>query len=145
MSHLSLYNENNGASTTKRRVSYFYSPSSGHYYYGASHPMKPHRLKLAHHLILSYGLYRSMSVYRPHLASASEMSSFHTEDYISFLSRISPDNLRNFTSQMSKFNAGEFTDCPVFDGLFEFCQIYSGCSIDAAIKLNNDAADVAIK
>lgn len=25
--------------------------------------MKPHRLKLAHHLILSYGLYRKMEVY----------------------------------------------------------------------------------
>jgi len=27
----------------------------GHYYYGPGHPMKPHRLKLAHHLILTYG------------------------------------------------------------------------------------------
>ncbi|GMI33243.1 hypothetical protein TeGR_g11679, partial [Tetraparma gracilis] len=34
--------------------------------------------------------------------------------------------------------------CPVFDGLFEFCQTYAGGSIDAAIKLNNDAADIAI-
>jgi histone deacetylase 1/2 len=99
--------------------------------------MKPHRLKLAHHLILSYGLYQKMEVYRPHLASASEMTAFHSEDYISFLSRITPDNLRNFSTQMSKFNAGEFTDCPVFDNLFEFTQIYAGCSIDAAIKLNN--------
>jgi hypothetical protein len=23
-------------------------------------------------------------------------------------------------------NLGELTDCPVFDGLFDFCQIYSG-------------------
>ena len=40
----------------------------GHYYYGPGHPMKPHRLKLAHHLILTYGLYRKMEVYRPHRA-----------------------------------------------------------------------------
>ena len=105
---------------------------------------QPHRLKLAHHLILSYGLYQKMSVYRPHLASSSEMTTFHSEDYISFLSRITPDNLRNFSAQMQKFNAGEFTDCPVFDNLFEFCQIYSGCSIDAAIKLNNSQSDIAI-
>ena len=64
------------------------------------------------------------------------MTAFHSEDYISFLSRITPDNLRNFSTQMSKFNAGEFTDCPVFDNLFEFTQIYSGCSIDAAIKVS---------
>ena len=43
----------------------------GHYYYGPGHPMKPHRLKLAHHLLLSYNLYREMDVYRPHLASST--------------------------------------------------------------------------
>lgn len=43
----------------------------GHYYYGPGHPMKPHRLKLAHHLLLSYNLYREMDVYRPHLATTS--------------------------------------------------------------------------
>ena len=106
--------------------------------------MKPHRLKLAHHLILSYGLYRKMSVYRPHLATAQEMTPFHSEDYISFLSRITPDNLRNFTTQMTKFNAGEFTDCPVFEGLFEFTSIYTGCSLDSAIKLNNNQTDIAV-
>lgn len=35
----------------------------GHYYYGPGHPMKPHRLKLTHHLILSYNLYRRLEVY----------------------------------------------------------------------------------
>jgi acetoin utilization deacetylase AcuC-like enzyme len=35
----------------------------GHHYYGPGHPMKPHRLKLAHHLIQAYGLYRKMEVY----------------------------------------------------------------------------------
>lgn len=43
----------------------------GHYYYGPGHPMKPHRLKLTHHLLLSYGLYRKMDVYRPHRAEVS--------------------------------------------------------------------------
>lgn len=33
--------------------------------------MKPHRLKLAHHLLLSYNLYREMDVYRPHLATGA--------------------------------------------------------------------------
>ena len=46
----------------------FASGDMGHYYYGPGHPMKPHRLKLAHHLILTYGLYRKMEVYRPHRA-----------------------------------------------------------------------------
>ena len=106
--------------------------------------MKPHRLKLAHHLILSYGLYKEMECYRPHPASPGEMAAFHSEDYVQFLSRITPDNLRQFSSQMQKFNAGEYTDCPVFDGLFEFTQLYTGASIDGAIKLNNGETDIAI-
>jgi hypothetical protein len=35
----------------------------GHHYYGPGHPMKPARLKLAHHLILAYGLYRKLEIY----------------------------------------------------------------------------------
>jgi histone deacetylase 1/2 len=65
----------------------------GHFYYGPGHPMKPHRLKLTHHLILSSGLYRKLDVYRPHLASAAEMTRFHSDDYVAFLQRVSPDNV----------------------------------------------------
>ena len=61
----------------KRRISYFFDGEVPHFYYGPGHPMKPHRLKLTHHLLLSFGLYRRMDVYRPHLASAAEMSRFH--------------------------------------------------------------------
>jgi len=106
--------------------------------------MKPHRLKLAHHLILSYNLYSKMSCYRPHMASERELVAFHGEEYVSFLRRVGPDNLRNFTSQMQKFNAGEFTDCPVFDGLYEFTRTYTGCSLDGAVKLNTSQTDIAI-
>lgn len=35
----------------------------GHFYYGPGHPMKPHRLKLAHHLVVNYDLYRKMDVF----------------------------------------------------------------------------------
>jgi len=45
---------------------------------------------------------------------------------------------------MQKFNAGEFTDCPVFDGLFEFTRTYTGCSLDGAVKLNSNQTDIAI-
>ena len=45
---------------------------------------------------------------------------------------------------MQKFGVGEFTDCPVFDGLYDFCATYSGCSIDSAVKLNHGLTDIAI-
>jgi acetoin utilization deacetylase AcuC-like enzyme len=35
-------------------------------------------------------------------------------------------------------------DCPVFDGLFEFCQISAGGSVGGAVKLNHGQADIAI-
>jgi len=122
--------------SSKQRVSYFYQPDVGHFYYGPSHPMKPHRITMAHHLILSYGLYRKMECYRSHPASSQEMSAFHSEDYINFLSKVNPDNLRLYANHMQRFNVGEYTDCPVFDGLYEFTQLYTGASLDGAVKLN---------
>jgi len=37
------------------------------------------------------------------------------------------DNMSDFVRQLQRFNVGE--DCPVFDGLFEFCQLYASGSI----------------
>mmetsp|Transcript_7750 Transcript_7750/g.20575 ORF Transcript_7750/g.20575 Transcript_7750/m.20575 type:complete len:432 (-) Transcript_7750:26-1321(-) len=128
----------------KQRVSYFYDTDVGHFYYGPGHPMKPHRIKMAHHLILSTGLYRKLDVYRPHLAAPLEMTRFHSDDYVKFLSKVSPESTRPFLQQMAQFNVGECTDCPVYEGLFEFQQIASGASIDGAVKLNHGACDVAI-
>ncbi|ETW00932.1 hypothetical protein H310_06587 [Aphanomyces invadans] len=128
----------------KSRVSYFYHPEEGNFYYGPGHPMKPHRLKLAHHLVLNYDLFRKMEVFEPHWASSEEVKAFHTADYVEFLKKISPSNEKQYQSDVNKFNVGEFTDCPVFDGIFNFCQIYSGGSLDAAYRLNHGLTDVAI-
>lgn len=35
----------------------------GNYYYGQGHPMKPHRIRMTHNLLLNYGLYRKMEIY----------------------------------------------------------------------------------
>ena len=49
------------------------------------------------------------------------MTKFHSDDYIRFLRSIRPDNMGEYNKQMQRFNVGE--DCPVFDGLYEFCQV----------------------
>ena len=54
-----------------QRVAYYYKEDVGHHYYGPGHPMKPIRMKLAHHLILTYGLYRKMECY----VSSKELAS----------------------------------------------------------------------
>jgi histone deacetylase 1/2 len=42
--------------TNSRRVAYFYDPDVGNYVYYLGHPMKPHRIRMAHNLIVNYGL-----------------------------------------------------------------------------------------
>ena len=70
------------------------------------------------------------------------MAKFHSDEYVRFLRMITPDNMSEYTKQMQRFNVGE--DCPVFDGLYNFCQASSGGSIGGAVKLNKGSADVAI-
>lgn len=106
--------------------------------------MKPHRLKLAHHLILGYNLYKDMDCYRPAPATAGELAQFHSDDYVQFLSKVTPDNLRHYTSVIAKYNAGDTTDCPVFDGVYEFTQLYTGASLDGALQLNQGLTDIAV-
>lgn len=83
-----------------------------------------------------------MEIYRPHKATQEEMTKFHSDDYIKFLRSIRPDNMSEFNKQMQRFNVGE--DCPVFDGLYEFCQLSTGGSIAGAVKLNKQATDIAV-
>lgn len=128
--------------TTRPRVAYYYDFDVGNYYYGPGHPMKPHRIRMAHNLVLNYGLYKKMEVYRPHRATFEDMTKFHSDEYVSFLRDVSPDATDATQPDMTRFNVGE--DCPVFDGLYEFCQLSAGGSLAGAAKLNCNQADIAI-
>ena len=127
---------------SKDRICYFYDSDVGTGYYGNNHPMKPHRLAMTHHLVLSYDLHRRMEVYRPRRSYPVEMTQYHAEDYVEFLSRITPDTASEHMQSMQRFNLGE--DCPIFDGLFDFCKLYTGGSIDGAVRLNHGMSDIAI-
>ena len=176
---------------SKDRISYFYDSDVGTSYYGNNHPMKPHRLAMTHHLVLSYDLHKHLEVYvstvssrrprvrhvaarererrrgssprlepssrdtdsvskhprsrpvkRPRRSYPVEMATFHAEDYVDFLSKITPDTQHEHATSMQKYNLGE--DCPIFDGLFDFCKLYTGGSIDGAVRLNHGLSDIAI-
>lgn len=50
---------------------------------------------------------------------------FYHAEYLTFLSKVTPSNQREYKDQVTRFNlgvAGE-ADCPVFDGMFEYCQV----------------------
>lgn len=104
--------------------------------------MKPHRIRMTHSLVMNYGLYKKMEIYRAKPASKFEMTQFHTDEYIDFLSKVTPDNMDQFAKEQGKYNVGD--DCPVFDGLFEFCGISAGGSMEGAARLNRNKCDIAI-
>lgn len=131
----------NGSHSNKR-VAYFYDSDVGNYAYVAGHPMKPHRIRMTHSLIMNYGLYKKMEIYRAKPATKQEMCQFHTDEYIDFLSKVTPDNMESFVKEQGKYNVGD--DCPVFDGLFEFCGISGGGSMEGAARLNRGKCDIAI-
>ncbi|KAH7406497.1 histone deacetylase 2 [Phaeosphaeria sp. MPI-PUGE-AT-0046c] len=133
---------NLGETSRGKKVAYFYDSDVGNYAYVAGHPMKPHRIRMAHSLIMNYGLYTKMEIYRAKPASKYEMTQFHTDEYIEFLHKVTPDNMDNFLKEQSKYNVGD--DCPVFDGLFEFCGISAGGTMEGAARLNRGKCDVAV-
>lgn len=117
--------------------------------------MKPHRIRMAHNLIVHYSLHRRMEINRPFPAASSDIRRFHSDDYVDFLSTVSPELCaansisssvssldHSHSRHLKRFNVGD--DCPVFPGLFSFCQASAGGSIGAAVKLNRKDADIAI-
>ena len=159
----------------KDKVAYFYDSDVGNYAYVAGHPMKPHRIRVAHSLIMNYGCYQYMEIYvssslalgytpldshfqtrlwssgehllivssqRAKPATKYEMTQFHTDDYVDFLQKVTPDNMENHGKEQTKYNVGD--DCPVFDGLFEFCGISAGGSMEGAARLNRQKCEIAI-
>lgn len=129
-------------SLSKHRIAYFYDEDIGNYYYAHNHPMKPIRVSMTHSLVLGYGLHQHLEVFHPRRAAPEEMMRFHTPGYIKFLQTADP-SINNVASAESKqYNIGY--DCPVFDNMFEFCQISAGGSISAAQRLNYNLCDVAI-
>ena len=79
-------------------------------------------------------------------ATKREMTQFHSDEYVEFLARVTPGNMNSYIKEQHKCvhftfhcalmlmlitctsgNVGD--DCPVFDGLFEFCSISAGGSM----------------
>lgn len=131
-----------GPDGVKRKVCYFYDPEVGNYYYGQGHPMKPHRIRMTHALLAHYGLLQHMQVLKPFPARDRDLCRFHADDYVAFLRSITPESQQDQLRQLKRFNVGE--DCPVFDGLYSFCQTYAGGSVGGAVKLNHGLCDIAI-
>ncbi|KAL1222116.1 Histone deacetylase 7 [Cardamine amara subsp. amara] len=136
-----------GPDGRKRRVSYFYEPKIGDYFYGNDQPTKRERIRMTHTLILSYKLDRYIDeINRPDFAAASDFETFHSPDYVKFLSSVTPATITDpsVTQDLERFNINVECDGPVYHNLFDYCRAYAGGSISAAAKLNRQEADIAI-
>lgn len=90
--------------------------------------MKPFRVQLTNDLIVKYQLYRAMKVYRPMPASDQDMQKFHSYEYVLHLKSVKAENISNDMKLfLKRFQIGTSEmDCPIFDGMFDFCQISAG-------------------
>ncbi|KAH7887373.1 hypothetical protein F5I97DRAFT_1859942 [Phlebopus sp. FC_14] len=127
---------------SKRRVAYYYDADVGAYTYGLGHPMKPHRMRVTHDLVSAYGMLDKMQVLRAKRTTPESMTAFHTDEYIHFLNRVTPETAEELTYHGTRFLMGE--DNPAFEGVFEFCSISAGGSIAAAQRITSGATDIAI-
>ncbi|KAG2754481.1 histone deacetylase complex catalytic component RPD3 [Suillus brevipes Sb2] len=126
----------------KKRVCYFFDSDIGGFHYGPGHPMKPTRIRMCHSLVMNYGLYKKMEIFCAKPATKREMTQFHSDEYVEFLSRITPSNMNSYIKEQHKYNVGD--DCPVFDGLFDYCSISAGGSMEGAARLSRDKCDIAV-
>eukprot|EP00201_Polytomella_parva_P010780 CAMPEP_0175067836 /NCGR_PEP_ID=MMETSP0052_2-20121109/17324_1 /TAXON_ID=51329 ORGANISM="Polytomella parva, Strain SAG 63-3" /NCGR_SAMPLE_ID=MMETSP0052_2 /ASSEMBLY_ACC=CAM_ASM_000194 /LENGTH=393 /DNA_ID=CAMNT_0016334771 /DNA_START=146 /DNA_END=1327 /DNA_ORIENTATION=- len=97
---------------------------------------------MTHHLVLGYGLHKQMDIYRPRKAHPAELAQFHSDEYVEFLSRVTPETQGTMLQQLRLFNINE--DCPIFDNMFKYCQVYAGASVEGAVRLNHGTCDIAI-
>ncbi|KAI9188755.1 hypothetical protein H9P43_000177 [Blastocladiella emersonii ATCC 22665] len=130
--------------TRRSRVSYFYDSNISCFHFAENHPMKPFRIRMTDSLVMNYGLYKHMNVNRPDPATFEEMTRFHTDDYIRFLQRVSPELYAQGQARLQDrdFNFGD--DCPPFEGIFDFSTLSAGGSIQGAQLLASGESDIAI-
>ncbi|CAN8099243.1 unnamed protein product [Discula destructiva] len=127
-------------------VSFHVNPEMEKHHFGVTHPMKPWRLTLSKSLIMSYGMNFAMDNYISRAATYEELKSFHSADYLDFLGTVLPEpvprDVENPGSDL-KFNLGG-SDCPLFEGLYDYCSMSAGSSLDAARKICTGQSDIAI-
>lgn len=116
---------------TKKVVKYVFSETLLHYL--DKNPAIKGRSKLVHELINSYKLLDKLEVIPPRICSSAELSHFHSIDYISALKN---------EDELELFGLGY--DCPVWNGIFDYCRIVAGSTLAACYELCKKQANITI-
>lgn len=123
------------------KKAFIYSDSFGAFSYGATHPMRPARLKACYDLINALSLLDGpdIEVVEARAATDAEILTFHTPDYL----RTLKDADSGITPADGPAYALGLGDNPVFKGVFEWSALGSGASIQAAELVSSGEASVA--
>lgn len=105
------------------KVSFHYNSHVEDMHFGKTHPMKPWRLTLTKHLVLSHGLQHAMDTFEAVSAGKDEVCKFHDPDYVDFLSQVSPKTF----PELCKIDRYARAIPPKHEG--EFPNLYTQCSI----------------
>ncbi|KAG1861446.1 hypothetical protein C8R48DRAFT_224987 [Suillus tomentosus] len=73
-----------------------------------------------------------MEIFREKPVTQREMTQFHSDEHVEFLSRITPSNMNSYITEQHEYNIGD--DYPVFDGLFDYCSISAERSMGNSVS-----------
>lgn len=114
----------------RRSLLFLSSPELWQRGHGPSHPLKPSRLQRTHQLLDAYGVFEQagISLAAPRVATARELSLFHTSQYVDAVRELSEGRGR---VAASRYNFGP-GDNPVFPGMYESEGRKVGSALQAA-------------
>ena len=128
------------------KVAYYFNKEVGNFYYGPYHPMKPFRMKITHEMLKAYGVLPKFKHIipedHPEFVKKIDFTNFHSDEYINFLMTVSPENMNQMTEQLLYYSIGD--DCPVFEGLGDFCRISGTGSLLGAHYINEGWSHTSI-
>ena len=113
------------------KAAYIYAPSMSSHVLREGHPMRPVRLQLAYELLGSYGAFEAEDslLVAPRSANHNEMLSFHAEEYVATVKRLSAGGLRHGAE---RYGFSDWGDNPIYQGMYEAALLVTGASVQAA-------------
>lgn len=99
------------------------------------------RNTMVHELILACNFLKKMTVIQPEKANFYDLQLFHGSTYLEYLQNA---NCNSSDEEDENSSYGLGYDCPLTDGIFEYCRVIAGGSITAANMLCNKECKVAL-
>lgn len=125
------------------KAAYVYADALSRHVLRDGHPMRPARLRYTHDLLAAYGAFedeRAMLV-PPRPATVEELTTFHTEEYVEAVRRLSAGEEDVDAGAGHGFSADG--DNPTYAGMYEAALLSTGASVQAAELVADGAAQAA--